>query len=90
MKISNVIKRIHEDAFDAAVLDIGEVRKCEACGHEGKDVVDCPSQTHYPFDCDLDEEGSDPNRDKILCIACAVAYTEDIEDRRAEYYAGLL
>lgn len=62
------------------------VRTCDKCGHEGRDVIDVPSQTRYPWN----GEGKDPNRDHVLCIECGIEVTEQIEYQWAEYYASVM
>lgn len=62
------------------------IRKCESCGHEGKDVVDTPSQTCYCWN----GEGEDPNRDLVLCFECAYAYEAHMTDKWKEYYSMVM
>jgi hypothetical protein len=62
------------------------VRTCERCDHVGKDVVDCPSQTQYPWD----GTGDDPNRDHVLCIECAIEITEQMNYQWSEYWSSVM
>ena len=62
------------------------VRVCEKCGHEGKDVVDTPSQTRYLWDSTMEN----PNRDLVLCLECAEEYTRNMDAQWAEYYSSIL
>lgn len=90
MRNITILDYINELAFDIDVLGSWTgPRTCEGCGVISHRVIDCPSQTQYCVDDDV-PNGPDPNADKILCIECAIRYTEDMNAQWAEYYSGLL
>ncbi len=88
MHYLSILDCINEFAFEVDVLNHhdGVSRTCQWCGVTSHRVLNIPSQTMYVWD----GKGDDPNADKMLCVECAITYTEDMNYQWDEYYRGRL
>lgn len=83
-------KFVGETVFERAILgEEAPVRECMYCKINSNLILDCPRMTSYQTDLPYDHP-ENPNADLQLCPDCAQQHLEEMNDRWAEYYSGLL